>query len=287
MELDDDHRDDAGPPGTWRPREGASGHVRVAVDDGPAARGMVGPTPRAAAPFAATSGPPGPGPHAAARPSPRGPRHRGREARPCGCCAEWSRRRRPRPDPKVRTSIHNWASTSSSMSGESVASRFASRLAPGTRSQANAAAPGTSEHVREESVRCVAEQPARWGRRRRIQRHDQGSFGQDRCPAQVRREPNQPGVGRELHDKRGRLIDPTSKGLELAGTFCWAAGSLSYCCRVSASTRTGRGGAVVPRSPAAARSSTGGLGVLGGSATGGEYGELGEEVVVDPGEVEA
>ncbi len=42
-----------------------------------------------------------------------------------------------------------------------------------------------------------------------------------------------------------------------------------------------------PRSPAAARSSTGGLGVLGGSATGGENGELGEQVVVDPGEVEA
>ena len=42
-----------------------------------------------------------------------------------------------------------------------------------------------------------------------------------------------------------------------------------------------------PRSPAAARSLTGGLGVLGGSATGGEYGELGEQVVVDPGEVEA
>ena len=42
-----------------------------------------------------------------------------------------------------------------------------------------------------------------------------------------------------------------------------------------------------PRSPAADRSSTGGLGVLGGSATGGENGELGEQVVVDPGEVEA
>ena len=83
------------------------------------------------------------------------------------------------------------------------------------------------------SVRCVVEQPARWGRRRRIQRHDQGSFGQARCPAEVRREPNQPGVGRELHEQRGRPIDLTPKGLELVGTFCWAAGSLSYCCRVS------------------------------------------------------
>ncbi len=249
---------------------------------------MVGPTPRAAAPFAATSGPPGPGPHAAARPSPRVPRHRGREARPCGCCAEWSRRRRPRPDPKVRTSIHNWAATSSSMSGESVASRFASRLASGTRSQANAAAPGTSEHVREE-VRQVRGGTAGKVGGAAAGFSDMIRAALDKIDAlqKCAENPTNPVLaGSCTNDAVALLISPRRVS-SWPGPFAGRLGP----CRTAAGSVRAPGQAEVarwsPRSPAAARSLTGGLGVLGGSATGGEYGELGEEVVVDPGEVEA
>lgn len=82
------------------------------------------------------------------------------------------------------------------------------------------------------------------------------------------------------------LISPR-RVLSWSGPF---AGRLGPCRTAAGSVRAPGQAAVArwsPRSSAAARSSIGGLGVLGGSATGGENGELGEQVVVDPGEVEA